>query len=87
MVVITWLGQNCAMVRGRLHEEPMADLKYIIGDKPPNYLPPVDIGRVSLGQDYVDVVYIDSADEEDPEMVWYFDLRGESVLKKGSQGL
>lgn len=37
MVVITWLEQNCAMVRGRLHEEPMADVKYIVGDKPPNY--------------------------------------------------
>lgn len=40
MVLITWLGQNCAMVRGRLHEEPMADVKYIVGDKPANHLPP-----------------------------------------------
>ena len=34
---------------------------------------PVDIGYVSLGQDYPGVVYIDGGDSDWPEMVWHLD--------------
>lgn len=53
------------------------DVLYMAGDLPANYPVPADIGYVSFGADMCDVVYIDSADEESPEMVWFFDARGE----------
>lgn len=34
---------------------------------------PVDIGRVSIGDDYRGVVFIDRADASDPEMLYCFD--------------
>ena len=42
---------------------------------------PVDIGRVSIGTDYAGIVFIDSADSDDPVMVYCYDTwNGTHVL-------
>lgn len=46
---------------------------YAHGELPPNYPLPTDIGRVSLGQDYPGVWFIDNANQDDPVMVWQYD--------------
>lgn len=49
------------------------DFFYLQGKGLPNYPVPANIGYVSLGQDYRNVVYIDDADAEDPVMVYCYD--------------
>lgn len=46
---------------------------YRHGELPPNYSLPSCIGRVSLGEDYVGIWFIDDADESDPVMIWCYD--------------
>ena len=58
------------------YKDGWIDLKhdaYVCGYLPPRYPVPATIGRVSLGQDYKGIWFIDDADADDPVMVWAFD--------------
>jgi hypothetical protein len=46
---------------------------YLHGFVKPHYPVPAIIGRVSLGTDYPGVWYIDSADQDNPVMLWSYD--------------
>lgn len=62
-----------ATIEGRLCNLAFKDASYIAGGLPPRYPLPVDIGHVSLGDTYPGVVYVNNADEDNPEMVWYYE--------------
>lgn len=75
MIIITWF-RFMAFVDGTDAWEAQ---RYAIGRSKPNYPVPSTIGRVSIGQDYWRIAFIDDADADDPTIVYCFDQH----LKRG----